>query len=242
MKNKEKIIIVTGGTGQLGQVIVRYLADEGNKLYVPSQSLEKFRKIFDNSQHGDKFKLSKIYSFNCDASNLESVKDFYSSVMELEKGKLDVLINTVGGIHTPVNITDSDDEIFDNMINLNLRSAYYFSKEASGIMKKNSYGRIISISSIASLKVSTKLYYYSMTKNAVNILMNTLSAELKESNVKCNTIIPGTIDTSSNREWGTDEEIKNWVTPESIAKIIQNLISEDFDNVHSSEIKVLGKL
>jgi 3-oxoacyl-[acyl-carrier protein] reductase len=241
MEIKEKIIIVTGGTGQLGRVIVKYLANAGHKIYVPAKNLEKFNKVFDNSQISDNFKLSKIYTFICDASDMKSVKEFVESVNIQEKGKIDCLINTVGGIHSPISIADSDDKIFDDMINLNLRSAYYFSKEASKIMKKNSYGRIISISSLASLKVSPKLYYYSMTKNAINILMNTLSTEVKEFNVRCNTIIPGTIDTKSNREWGTEEDIKKWVTPESIAQIILNLISEDFDNVHSSEIKVLGK-
>jgi 2-dehydro-3-deoxy-D-gluconate 5-dehydrogenase len=242
MNNMEKIIIVTGGTGNLGRVIVKYLANFGHKIYVPARNLENFNKIFDNSQTSDEFKLSRIYSLECNASDLKSVREFISSVVRIENHKLDVLINTVGGIHTPVNITDSDDNVFDDIINLNLRSAYYFSKEASKIMKKNFYGRIISISSLASLKVSPKLFYYSMTKNAINSLMNTMSAELKEFNIKCNTIIPGTIDTPPNREWGKVDDIKKWVTPESIAKIIQNLISDDFDDVHSSEIKVLGKL
>jgi 2-dehydro-3-deoxy-D-gluconate 5-dehydrogenase len=242
MKNMGKIIVVTGGTGNLGRVVVKYLANFGHKIYIPVRNLENFNKIFDNSQISDDFKLSRIYSLECNATDLNSVREFISSVSRIENGKIDVLINTVGGIHSPVNIIDSDDNVFEDMINLNLRSAYYFSKEASKIMKKNSYGRIISISSMASLKVSPKLYYYSMTKNAVNILMNTISAELKDINVKCNTIIPGTIDTPPNREWGTDDDIKKWVTPESIAKIIQNLISEDFDDLHSSEIKVLGKL
>jgi len=48
MEIKEKIIIVTGGTGQLGRVIVKYLANAGHKIYVPAKNLEKFNKVFDN--------------------------------------------------------------------------------------------------------------------------------------------------------------------------------------------------
>jgi len=239
--NKEKIIIVTGGTGQLGRVIVKQLATAGHKIYVPSQSVDIFRHIFDNSQSGEKFSLSKIYSFQCDARKLESVREFVESVSALEKGRIDALINTIGGIHSPVFISDSDDFIFDNMIDLNLRSAFNFSKEIVRIMKNNSFGRIISISALASLKVTPGSYFYSMTKSAVNLLMNSISEEMKDYNIRCNTIIPGIIDTPSNREWGSADDINKWISPESIANIVRNLLSEEFDDVQSSEIKVLGK-
>lgn len=242
MQTKEKIIIVTGGTGQLGRVIVNHLADAGHKIYVPSRDLELFKKIFDKSQSKENFKLSKIYSFQCDASDLESVRDYVESVSSLENGKIDALINTIGGYHSPVSITDSDDTIFDKMIDLNLRSTFHFSKETAKKMKTNSYGRIISISAWTSLNIIHGMYFYAMTKYAVIQLMKIISEEMKNYNIKCNTILPGIIDTPSNREWGSEEDIKKWVSPNSIAKIIQSLISEDFDDVHSSEIKVIGKL
>ena len=237
-----KVIIVTGGTGYLGREISNVLAKAGNKIYIPSRDIEKFKSIFDTSQSGDNYSYNKIYSFECNTGEIKSVKEFVSSVSKIEKGKIDCLINTIGSIHTPVDITDSDDNIFDEYININLRPAYYFSKEVAKVMKKNNYGRIVSISSLASLKISSGLFFYSMTKNALNFLMNTLSEELKNNNIRCNTIIPGIIDTPDNRKWGSEEDIKKWVSTQSIAGVINNLISEDFDNVHSSEIKISGNL
>lgn len=235
-----KVIIVTGGTGNLGRVIVDYLSETGNKIYVPAQNIDKFRNIFDKSQKDNNYRLNKVFGFECDASKSDSVKEFINSVSKLENGKIDCLINTIGGIHKSVNIVDSDENVLDTMIDLNFRSTYYFSKETAKVMKANKYGRIISISSLASLKIPKGLYYYGFTKTAVNQLMDTISEELKQFNVRCNTIIPGTIDTPSNREWGSEEDIKKWISPIQIAKVIHHLISEDFDSIHSSDIKILG--
>jgi len=240
--NNEKVIILTGGTGYLGREIAGYLSRAGNRIYIPVQNLDKFRDIFDKSQREENYTLNKIFGFECNATDSKSVKDFTESVSKIEKGKIDCLINTVGGIHKPVNIDESDDDILDKIFNLNFRSAYNFSKEAAKIMKANKYGRIISISSLASLKASGGLFYYSMTKSAINLLMETMSVELKQFDIRCNTIIPGIIDTPANREWGSKDDFKKWVKPDEIAKIISHLISGDFDSVHSSKIKVLGYL
>ena len=70
--------------------------------------------------------------------------------------------------------------------------------------------------------------------------MNTISLEFREKNIRCNTIIPSTIDTPANREWGSEEEIKNWVKPEDIAGIIFDLASDKYKSVRESIIKVYG--
>jgi NAD(P)-dependent dehydrogenase (short-subunit alcohol dehydrogenase family) len=70
--------------------------------------------------------------------------------------------------------------------------------------------------------------------------MNTISSEFKDKNIRCNTIIPGTIDTPANREWGSEEDIKNWVKPEDIADIIFDLISDKYKSVRESLIKIYG--
>jgi len=234
--------IVTGGTGALGRHIVNKLSNEGIKVYVPCKSTEQFNKVFDTSQDKDpeNFKVRRIFCLTCDATDENSVKEFVDNVSVQEKGKIDFLINTVGGISPSARIEDLSAETLENMFKLNFLSAFYFTRETIRIMKKNNFGRVISVGAIAGLETTPGRFAYSFAKAGVISLMETVNEEMKDFNIRCNTIIPGIIDTPANREWGSPEEIKKWVKPKEISDIIYNLISEVFTSVRGSHIKVYG--
>lgn len=239
----DRVAIVTGGTGALGRVVVKKFASEGIKVYVPSLTLEEFNTVFDTSQNEseENFTLRKIFSFVCDAFDESSVKEFVRSVAALENGRIDYLVNTVGGIHPPVNIDSMDTKLFDKMFALNFKSAFFFTREALQVMKSAGFGRVVSIGAIAALEPAPGKFAYSAAKAAVINLMNTLSEELKEHNIRGNTVVPSIIDTPANREWGTEEDFKKWVKPEEIAGIISDLVSDKFAAVRGSIIKVYGE-
>lgn len=239
----KKIAIVTGGTGSLGRVIVHRLASEGVKVYVPSITMEEFKAVFDRSQDlsEDVPDIKSIFSFVCDAMDESSVIDFVDSVSKLEGGRIDYLINTVGGIHHRVQISDMDTAMLDKMYDLNFKSTFWFSREALKRMKDKGYGRIISIGAIAALEPSPGVFAYSMAKAGVINLMDTISVENKDSDIRANTIVPGILDTPANREWGSEDDIKTWVKPEKIAEIIYSFLQDSFSEVRQSTIKVYGK-
>jgi NAD(P)-dependent dehydrogenase (short-subunit alcohol dehydrogenase family) len=242
MKN-EKIAIVTGGTGALGRHVVRKLASENFKIYVPAFTLEEFNSVFDTSQSEEsEFKLNKIYSFVCNAENENSVKEFVTNVASHEKGKIDVLINLVGGIVSGKKVIELKSEDVKKMLDLNFWSAFYFTSEVLKVMDKNNNGRIISIGSIPALNVTASRFAYAYSKMGVIRLMDTVSEEMKDKNIRCNTIIPGIIDTPENREWGSEKDIQNWVKPEDISSIIFDLLKDESSSIRSSHIKVYGSL
>jgi len=94
-------------------------------------------------------------------------------------------------------------------------------------MKENKYGRIVSIASLAARNPMPGKLSYSVSKSAVLDLMETINIENNDSDIRCNAIIPTTIDTPANREWGSEEEIKTWVRPEAIAEIIFDLTQNE---------------
>lgn len=238
----DRIAIVTGGTGSLGRYIVNKFSDEGIKVYVPCRSPEQFNKIFDSSQESDSeyYKIRKIFCIPCDAENENSVKEFILNVSAQEKGKIDYLINTVGGISPAAKIEDLSTQMLEEMLKLNFMSTFYFTREVIKEMKLKNFGRVISIGAIAALEPTPGRFAYSFTKAGIINLMDTINEEMKDYNIRCNTIIPGIIDTPANRQWGTPEEIMKWVKPEEISEIIYNLISEVFSSVRGSNIKVYG--
>jgi NAD(P)-dependent dehydrogenase (short-subunit alcohol dehydrogenase family) len=224
----DKIIIITGGTGALGRYVVDKFAREGWKIYLPVTSLKKFMEVFDNSQDANSsFALRRIYAFECDAVNENSVNEFIKKVAALEKGKIDMLVNTVGGFHEYIDVSEFETNVFDLWFNLNFKSTFYFSKKVLKVMRENNYGRIVSISSLAGLNPMPGRLAYSVSKSAVIELMETINIENENTNIKCNAIIPTTIDTPSNREWGSEEEIIKWVKPEAIANMIYGLTLKD---------------
>jgi NAD(P)-dependent dehydrogenase (short-subunit alcohol dehydrogenase family) len=242
MSNEKKIAIVTGGTGALGRHIVNKLAREGVKVYVPAITMEEFNSVFDRSQSSDEAPdIKSIFSFICNATDESSVVEFVDSVSKLENGRIDYLINTVGGIHSIVEIADMETSLLNKMLDLNFMSAFYFSREVLKRMKEKAYGRIISIGAIAALDPSPGVFAYSMAKAGVINLMDTIAEENKDSGIRANTIIPSILDTPANREWGSEEDIKTWVKPESIAEIVYALLQDGFSEVRQSTIKVYGR-
>ncbi len=225
---KEKVVIITGGTGALGRFVTDKFALEGWKVYVPVTSLRKFADLFDSSKDkSSDFALRKIYAFECDATNENSVKEFVEKVSALEKGGIDMLVNTVGGFHKFIDVTKFETAEFDTWFNLNFKSTFYFSREVLKVMKENKYGRIVSIASLAARNPMPGRLSYSVSKSAVLDLMETINIENNDSDIRCNAIIPTTIDTPANREWGSEEEIKTWVRPEAIAEIIFDLTQNE---------------
>jgi len=239
----EKVAIVTGGTGALGRHVVEKLAAAGFKVYVPTLTMDEFTSVFDRSSDDNvEIGVRKIFAFDCNALDESSVVEFVGKVAVQEKGNLGYLVNTVGGIDASATIGDLKSASLEKMYSLNFLSAFYFTTEALKVMKQKSFGRIVSIGAIAGLEVSPGRFAYSQSKQAVINLMNTLSEECKDIDIRCNTVVPGIIDTPANREWGSDEDIQKWVKPQDVAGIILSLFSEDWNQTRGSIVKILGAL
>lgn len=225
---KNKTVIITGGTGALGRHVAYKFAREEWKVYIPVTSLKKFTALFDNSQDVNSgFSLRKIYAFECDALNEDSVKEFVRKVSVLEEGKIDMLVNTVGGFHEFIDVSEFDTSKFDKWFDLNFKSTFYFSREVLKVMKGNKCGRIVSIASLSARNPMPGRLSYSVSKSAILDLMETINLENNETDIRCNAIVPTTIDTPANREWGNEEEIKTWIKPEAIADLIFGLTIKD---------------
>jgi len=236
---ESKTAIITGGTGNLGVSLVNKFADEGIKVYIPVRSLKKFNDIFDSSlKEGGEFKLRKIFAFECDISSDTAVSEFVDSVSAIEKNKIHYLINTAGGIHPLKNVEDFDTASFMENFDVNFLSAFRFTRSVLKYMKEINFGRIVCIGSITGREPAPGWLAYSVSKSALVSLMDIISKEYKDFGIRGNVIIPGIIDTPSNREWGTEEEIKNWIKPEKISEIIYSLINDSITPTPGTIIKL----
>lgn len=151
-----------------------------------------------------------IEIFKADVSKKEEVKKLVEFTLNKFKN-IDVLINNAG-ISQMKLFTDITEEEWDNIMNVNLKSAYFTIQEVLPNMINRKQGLIINISSVWGLVGASCEVAYSVSKAGLDALTKSLAKELGPSNIRVNSIAPGIIDTEMNNH--LDEETKKELTEE----------------------------
>ncbi|MCZ6468405.1 MAG: SDR family NAD(P)-dependent oxidoreductase, partial [Candidatus Dadabacteria bacterium] len=108
-------------------------------------------------------------------------------------------------------------------------------------MVKQKYGRIVNIGARPALKGSSKMSAYGASKSGVLNLTQSMADELAEYNINVNAIIPGTINTPTNRKDMPKADQAKWVKPEEIAEVITFLCSKKGAPISGAAVPVYGK-
>lgn len=209
--------IITGGTKGIGKAIAIKLAEQGYDLAICARS----RQDLENFTEELKYTGVKIVSGQADCSIKEEVYAFCELIKKKMSG-VAVLVNNVG-TYLPGSLLDESDDQLEQQLNLNLKSAYYFSKYFGKIMRDQQSGHIFNICSVAAKEVVENAGSYSVTKTALLSLNNVLRQELAKYNVKVTAILPGSTLTSS---WeGTQIPAERFVQPEDIADTVYSILN-----------------
>ncbi|GAG78491.1 unnamed protein product, partial [marine sediment metagenome] len=156
-------------------------------------------------------------------------------------GRIDVLVNTVGGFRAGKMLHETPIETWDFLLNLNARSVFIACKKVIPQMLNQGSGKIINVAARPGIEGQAGMAAYSAAKSAVIRLTESMAAELKDHGVNVNCIIPGTIDTPPNREAMPEADYSTWVTPESLADVILFLSSAAARDVHGAALPVYGR-
>ena len=226
-----KIIVVTGSSRGIGAAIVKHLAKLGYTVILNYNKSEASAK---NVESELKKQGYTVDVFRADVSKPMEAKNLIDFAIN-KYGKIDVLINNAGICQDRL-FTEITDEDWKNMMNNNLNSAFYCSREAAKNMIHNKQGLIINMSSIWGLTGGSMEVHYSTTKAGLIGLTKALAKELGPSNIRVNAIAPGIIDTDMNRGYSKEdlEELKNEIplerigTVNNIAKSVAWLIEDDY--------------
>jgi NAD(P)-dependent dehydrogenase (short-subunit alcohol dehydrogenase family) len=151
-----------------------------------------------------------------------------------------VLVNVVGGYLGGKSVSELDEKEWDLMMNMNLKSAFLISKHVIPQMISSKYGKIMHVSSRTGLKSSGYDSAYAASKSGLIRLVESLSEEVKESNINVNCIMPSTIDTEANRRAMPTADPSKWVKPQELANVVLFLCSDEANVITGAAIPTYG--
>ncbi len=201
MKLLGKVALVTGAGRGIGRAIARALAEEGADVVICDVDDEAVQKV---AQEVEKDFGRQALPARMDVSNLAEVQTVFQMVLQ-RFGRLDILVNNAGIIRRG-SFEDHSDEDWEKVMAVNLRGTYYCSREAARIMKKQGWGRIINISSVAG-KVGdiTSAPSYGPSKAAVNALTKSFARALAPYGITVNAVAPHAIETEMSAQWSEEQ-------------------------------------
>lgn len=229
-----KIVLVTGGTGALGSSITKAFA-ESNATVISSYISDR------EKGQAQKENKSTVQLVKVNITKEEEVLKLVSSIID-QYSRIDILVNVVGAYIGGKSVHELDEEEWDLMMNLNLKSAFLISKHVIRQMLSSKYGKIIHVSSKNGLHSEGYDSAYSASKSGLIRLVESLSKETKESNINVNCIMPSTIDTQANRKAMPNEDFNKWVKPENLANVVLFLSSEESKTITGAAIPTFGIL
>lgn len=231
-----KTVMVTGAIGQLGAVLTRAFQASGAKLALVDRGEDRLRQAFP-----DLVGLPDYLMVDCaDLMDEAAVEKSVSEAIQ-HFGRIDVLVNTVGGFRSGKMLHETPIETWDFLLNLNARSVFIACQKVIPHMLNQRSGKIVNVAARPGLEGQAGMAAYSASKSAVIRLTESMAAELKSHGVNVNCIIPGTIDTLQNREAMPDADYSTWVAPESLADVILFLSSAAARDVHGAALPVYGR-
>lgn len=240
--NNNKVALVTGGAKGIGRAICRSLAADGFKIAVNYNNSEKEALELKNELS----QITEAEAFKCDVSDSSQVKEMFSEISKV-LGNVSILVNNAG-IAQQVLFTDITDEMWQKMLNTNLSSAFYCSREALKNMINEKSGVIINIASMWGEVGASMEVHYSAAKAGLIGLTKALAKEVGLSGIRVNAVSPGVVLTDmmnsfseNDKEALKDETPLNTLgTPENIADAVSFLVNDKAKFITGQVLSVNG--
>ncbi|MBE6994097.1 MAG: SDR family oxidoreductase [Ruminococcaceae bacterium] len=250
---KDKVVMITGSTGGVGEAVTRAFAAEGCKLAISSTKQEKLDALL---AHLD-IKSENLLTFVVDVSKEDQIKNMVEKTVE-HFGSLDVQVNNAGyeGLSLPVDMQTVENMM--NVYNVNVFGPLYGMKYALAQMKKQKSGAIVNITSQGSVTGAATMSAYVSSKHAAHGIAKCAALEVAELGIHINCIGPGPIDTpmmtklehQALGENVSKEEAmkifaaaypdKRYCKPEEVAELALFLASEKSSHITGSLVTMDG--
>lgn len=223
-----KTVLITGAAGVLGRAVVAAFRAAGDNVVALARDRAQLEQAFGPQADG------MLYV----AVDLRDAAQVVSAAAAARQcfGGIDVLVNVAGAFRMGTPAHAAPDEQWDQMLDVNFRSALNAVRAVVPHMLEAGGGRIVSVASAAARQGQANMAPYVISKDAVIRLTESMSAELRGKGINVNCVLPGMIDTPQNRADMPNADRSKWTAPEALADVIVFLSSEDARAIHGAAI------
>ena len=224
----ERVIFITGAKGGLGSFITQRFLATGARVVGASRSISQ-----------QDFPSPNFVALPVDFTQSAAVTGAVSSIVDRYR-RLDVLVHVVGAFAGGQSVAETDDATWEQMRDLNLTSAFYTLRAAIPHLRKSGSGRIVAIGSLAAVEPHAGLAAYVTFKAALAMLVRTVALENRDAGVTANVVLPGTMDTPTNRKAMPNADFSKWLQPSEVADLVLWLCDERAGHITGTTIPIDG--
>jgi NAD(P)-dependent dehydrogenase (short-subunit alcohol dehydrogenase family) len=224
-------VLVTGATGGLGPAVVDALVAAGRPV------VATFRRDDDRDRLEARFPDREAVTLaRADLTDAGAVDRLVAGAEDLG-----AVVNLAGGYAGGGKVHESEPDVLDRMLALNLRPAFLLARAAVPRLVATGGGAFVGVSARAAVRPFAGAAAYIASKAALLALVQALDAEYRADGVRSNAILPSVIDTPANRRDMPDADHSRWVSPEAIAPVVVFLVSPASAPTSGAAIPVYGR-
>lgn len=197
-----RVVVITGATGGLGQVAAHAFAEQGASLALISTSQDKLDDLADDLN----LPADKVLTRAGDLLDADAVQDTAEAVFA-KFGQIDILIHLIGGWVGGKTIAETDAEDFKFMLDQHAWSTFYLLRAFSSKLAANGWGRVIAVSSPSAVNTPSESGAYAVGKAAEETLLFTLANQFEGTDVTANVIQVSYIDVKNSGKGTSPQEI-----------------------------------
>lgn len=240
---KGKVANITGGSGAIGRACAFRLAAEGAKVYVCGSRPTSAQPIVDEITTACK----NAVAIQLNVLDAKSIQKTFEKIAAENNGHIDILVNSAGGSARGKanNVVDQSVEVFDEILNINLRGAMICAKEAAKYMISNKYGRIINITSVIGLQGKAGYSEYAASKGGSIAFVKSLAQELGRYGITVNGVAPGIVQRGevtmdAMERLGRTNWMGTYGKPEDISSVVNFLCKDEASFITGQNIAADG--
>jgi dehydrogenase/reductase SDR family member 4 len=225
-----KVALITGASRGIGKAIALAFADAGADVAISSRKLPDLEKVAEEIRP----KGRTVLPVPAHSRKIEDLKNLVDKTLETF-GRIDVLVNNAASNPAMGPIVDTDEKIFDLIMETNLKGYFVLSQLVGRVMREQKQGVIINVSSAGGVSPAEGLGPYCISKAGINMLTKVMALEMGPYNVRVNAIAPRIVKTQfSEALWSNEALMKKEyqftplkcvATPEEIAQTALYLAS-----------------